>query len=109
VATRALAAALPSACAICATDLNDAMVAHGELVGTTRPVTWHQADVMALPYSGKSFDLVVCQFGVMVFPDRVAAYRAIRRVLRPAGTFLFNVWNAIEDNEFADVITDGSW
>jgi len=106
VATRALAAALPSACAICATDLNDAMVAHGELVGTTRPVTWRQADVMALPYSDKSFDLVVCQFGVMFFPDRVAAYREIRRVLRPAGTFLFNIWNGIEDNEFADVITD---
>ena len=44
---------------------------------------------------------MVCQFGVMFFPDRVAAYREIRRVLRPGGTFLFNVWNDIDSNEFA--------
>jgi len=106
VATRALAAALPSACAILATDLNDAMVGHGEQVGTKRPVTWRQADVMALPCPAGSFDLVVCQFGVMFFPDRVAAYREIRRVLRPGGTFLFNVWNDIDSNEFAQVVTD---
>ena len=93
-------------CAITATDLNDAMVAHGEQVGTTRPVTWRQADVMALPYVDDSFDVVVCQFGVMFFPDRVAAYREIRRVLRPGGTFLFNIWNGIKDNEFADVVTN---
>lgn len=106
VVTRALAATLPSACAIFATDLNAAMVAHGEQMRTTRPVTWRQADVMALPYSDSSFDLVVCQFGVMFFSDRVAAYREIRRVLRPGGTFLFNVWNGLADNDFAHVVTD---
>ena len=81
------------------------MVAHAERVGTVRPVTWRQADVMALPYANESFDVVVCQFGAMFFPDRVAAYREIRRVLRPGGTFLFNLWSGIEDNEFADVVT----
>jgi SAM-dependent methyltransferase len=105
VVTRALSRSLPAACAITATDLNKAMVAHAERVGTIRPVTWRQADVMALPYADESFDVVVCQFGAMFFPDRVAAYREIRRVLRPGGTFLFNVWNGIEDNEFADVVT----
>jgi SAM-dependent methyltransferase len=105
VVTRALAASLPATCAITATDLNQAMVALAERVGTSRPVTWRQADVMALPYAGESFDVVVCQFGVMFFPDRVAAYREVRRVLRPGGTFLFNIWNGIEKNEFADVVT----
>ena len=70
---------------IVATDLSEAMVAHGELVGTARSVTWRQADVMELPYADESFDVVVCQFGAMFFPDRVAAYREIRRVLRPGG------------------------
>ncbi|MDA1196254.1 MAG: class I SAM-dependent methyltransferase [Planctomycetota bacterium] len=93
IVTRALAAALPASCEITATDLNTAMVAHGELIGTSRPVTWRQADVFDLPYADQSFDVVVCQFGVMFFADRVAAYREIRRVLRPGGTFLFNVWN----------------
>jgi ubiquinone/menaquinone biosynthesis C-methylase UbiE len=105
VVTRALASALPATCSVVATDLNDAMVAHGELVGTARLVTWRQADVMELPYADGSFDVVVCQFGVMFFPDRVAAYREIKRVLRPGGTFLFNIWNRIEDNEFSDEVT----
>jgi len=105
VVTRALATGLPGDCSIVATDLNDAMVEHGQKVGTSRPVTWRQADVMALPHADGSFDAVVCQFAVMFFPDRVAAYREIRRVLRPGGTFLFNVWNSIEHNEFADVVT----
>jgi ubiquinone/menaquinone biosynthesis C-methylase UbiE len=106
VVTRALSTMLPAACAISATDLNEAMVSHAERVGTSRPVQWRQADVAALPYGDGSFDVVLCQFGVMFFPDRVAAYREIRRVLRSGGTFLFNVWSKIEDNEFASVITD---
>ena len=105
VATRALASALPDTCAITATDLSAAMVSHAEQVGTLRPVTWRQAGVMELPYDDRSFDLAVCQFGTMFFPDRVAAYREIRRVLRPGGSFLFNIWRGIEDNEFADVVT----
>lgn len=106
VVTRALVAALPTGCEIIATDLNNAMVAHAERIGTARTVSWRQADVMALPYDDASFDVVVCQFGVMFFPDRVAAYREIRRILRPGGTFLFNIWNDIEHNEFAAVVTE---
>jgi ubiquinone/menaquinone biosynthesis C-methylase UbiE len=105
VATRALSEVLPEHCSLVATDLNEAMVAYARSVGTTRPVTWRQADVMALPFDTGAFDLVVCQFSTMFFPDRVAAYREVRRVLRPSGSFLFNVWNSIEQNEFADVVT----
>jgi SAM-dependent methyltransferase len=106
VVTRALASALSENCTIEATDLNQAMISHGELVGTNRPVTWRQANVMALPYDDDIFDVAVCQFAFMFFPDRVAAYREIRRVLRPGGTLLFNMWNAIEQNEFAHVVTE---
>jgi ubiquinone/menaquinone biosynthesis C-methylase UbiE len=106
VVTRALATTLPAGCEIIATDLNNAMVTHAESVGTSRTVVWRQADAMALPHDDASFDVVVCQFGAMFFPDRVAAYREIRRVLRPGGTFLFNIWNDIEHNEFAAVVTD---
>lgn len=105
VVTRALASSLPPTCAITATDLNEAMVAHAKRVGTPRPVTWRQAHVMELPYSDDAFDVVVCQFSAMFFPDRAAAYREVRRVLRPGGTFLFSIWSDIEHNEFADVVT----
>ena len=106
VVTRALANVLPHTCAITATDLSGAMVAYGERIGTARFVKWHQADAMALPYADESFDVVVCQFGAMFFPDRVTAYREVRRVLRPHGTFLFNVWGSIEDNEFTAVVME---
>lgn len=106
VVTRALAATLPTSTEITATDLNEAMVSHAEHVGTARDVTWRQANVLTLPYEDNAFDVVVCQFAVMFFPDRVAAYREIRRVLRPGGTFLYNLWNSIEHNEFAAVVTD---
>ena len=106
VATRALGFTLPGSCALTATDLNEAMVAYAERVGSARDVTWRQADVMSLPFDDDAFDVVVCQFGAMFFPDRVAAYEEIRRVLRPGGSFLFSIWNGIEQNEFAAVVTE---
>ncbi|MFH0943606.1 MAG: methyltransferase domain-containing protein [Planctomycetota bacterium] len=106
VVTRALAAALPAECAIIATDLSGVMVAYGESLGTERPVTWGQADVNALPYAAGSFDVVVCQLAAMLFQDRPDAYREVRRVLRPGGTFLFSLWREIEENEFARVVTE---
>jgi len=104
VVTRALAAALPDA-EIVATDLNQAMLDHAAAVGTMRPVEWRQADAMRLPFADAEFDAVVCQFGVMFFPDKPKAFAEARRVLRGGGVFFFNVWDRIEENEFADVVT----
>jgi SAM-dependent methyltransferase len=55
---------------------------------------------MALPFPGEQFDAVVCQFGVMFLPDRPQGYAQMRRVLRPGGTLVFNVWTGPEDNDF---------
>lgn len=105
VVTRAVARALPERVDLVATDLNQAMIDHAEAVGTARPVRWQQADAMRLPFAAASFDAVFCQFGVMFFPDKVHAFGEARRVLRPGGTLLFNVWDRIEANEFADIVT----
>ncbi len=105
VVTRHLAKSLPPMVAITASDLNPAMLEQAQKVGTPRPVQWKQADAMSLPFGNEAFDLVVCQFGVMFFPDKGKAFAEIRRVLRPGGTFLFNVWDGIANNEFADVVT----
>ena len=67
---------------------------------------WRTADAQALPFEDAAFDLVCCQFGVMFFPDRPSAYREARRVLKPGGTFLFNAWDRIEENVFADDVTN---
>jgi len=106
VVTRALAATLPERTEIVATDLNQAMLDHARTIGMRRPVVWRQADAMKLPFADAEFDAVVCQFGVMFFPDKAKAFAETRRVLRPEGVFLFNVWDRIEDNEFADTITE---
>ncbi|HKX42428.1 MAG TPA: class I SAM-dependent methyltransferase [Burkholderiaceae bacterium] len=105
VVTRAMAQVLPTPVDIVATDLNQAMLDRAAAVGTPRPVRWQQADAMQLPFDDASFDLVVCQFGAMFFPDRAHAFAQARRVLRPGGVLLFNVWDGIEHNEFADTVT----
>jgi SAM-dependent methyltransferase len=105
VVTRHLASALPEGVTIVATDLNQAMLDQAAATGTSRPVEWRQADAAQLPFPAETFDAVVCQFGAMFFPDKPRAFAEARRVLRAGGVFLFNVWDRIEDNEFADVIT----
>jgi ubiquinone/menaquinone biosynthesis C-methylase UbiE len=106
VLTRAIAARLPAAARIVATDLNQPMLdqAAKRQSGDAR-IEWKQADALTLPFPAASFDVVVCQFGAMFFPDKVAAYKEARRVLRSGGRFIFNVWDKISDNEFADVVT----
>jgi len=106
VVTRALIAALPEPVVIVATDLNQAMLDHAIGVGSKRPVVWRQADAMKLPFADREFDVVVCQFGAMFFPDKAKAFAEARRVLRRRGIFVFNVWDRIEENEFAAVVTD---
>ncbi|MER9950858.1 methyltransferase domain-containing protein [Mesorhizobium sp. M0047] len=106
VVTRALAAKLPAQTRIVATDLNQPMLDHARTRMADDPrITWQQADAQALPFENARFDAVVCQFGAMFFPDRVAAYEQARRVMRPGGHFVFNVWSAIEENEFAEEVT----
>lgn len=105
VVTRALAATLPETVDIVATDLNQTMLDHALAVGTRRPVEWRRADAMQLPFCDESFDAIVCQFGVMFFPEKSKAFAEARRVLRTGGVFIFNVWDQIAENEFADTVT----
>jgi SAM-dependent methyltransferase len=105
VATRALSAKLPPSVSIVATDLNQDMLNYAASIGTKRRVEWRQADALKLPFEDGSFDAVACQFSVMFFPDKRKAFAEARRVLKPGGVFIFSVWDRIEENEFADVVT----
>jgi ubiquinone/menaquinone biosynthesis C-methylase UbiE len=107
VLTRAMLARLAADARIVATDLNQPMLdrAAAHQPGDGR-IAWRQADALALPFADQSFDAVTCQFGAMFFPDKAQAYREARRVLRPQGRFLFNVWGPIPHNEFAETVTD---
>ena len=96
VLTRVLAQVLPEAVAIVATDLNQSRLDYAAAQPGAARVTWRQADALDLPFDNAVFDVVVCQFGVMFFPDKVAGYREALRVLKPGGRFLFNVWDRVE-------------
>ena len=107
VVTRALAPKLSAEARFVVTDLNQPMLDYAAArQGADSRITWQQADALNLPYEDASFDVVYCQFGAMFFPDRVAGYIEARRVLRPGGLFLFSVWDRIEENEFADEVTN---
>jgi ubiquinone/menaquinone biosynthesis C-methylase UbiE len=106
VVTRAAVPRLSAEAHYTATDLNPPMLDRARaLQAPDRRLDWRQADALALPFADKSFDAVLCQFGVMFFPDRVRGYAEARRVLRPGGVFLFSTWDRIEVNEFADEVT----
>jgi len=87
-----------------ATDLNDSMLHYAAAkLGSETSVEWKEADATDLPFADRSFDAVVCQFGLMFFPEKEKALREVHRVLKPGGTFLFNVWDAIEQNDLPNL------
>jgi ubiquinone/menaquinone biosynthesis C-methylase UbiE len=107
VVARALAPRLTSSARYVVTDLNQPMLDYAaKRQGRDDRIVWRQADALSLPFEDASFDAVCCQFGAMFFPDRVAGYAEARRVLRQGGSFVFNVWDRIEANEFAQLVTD---
>ena len=106
VVTRALAPGLSLDASYVVTDLNQPMLDYAAArQNSDDRISWRKADAQVLPFDDATFDLVCCQFGVMFFPDRPSAYREARRVLRPGGCFLFNAWDRIEENVFADDVT----
>jgi ubiquinone/menaquinone biosynthesis C-methylase UbiE len=96
-ATAQLVQAIPDA-SVTATDLNDAMVSYGS---TRVPdAQWQRADAQQLPFDDATFDAVVCQFGVMFFPDKAQAFAEAARVLTPSGRMIFAVWDRVELSHF---------
>ena len=97
VVTEMLHRALPEA-EIVATDLNPPMLEEARRRVGSPTVRFEQADAQALPFDDASFDLVVCQFGVMFFPDKVKANAEARRVLRDGGKYLLVIWDSVDRN-----------
>jgi SAM-dependent methyltransferase len=104
IVTRALRDALPASSSLTATDLNPPMleVARAKF-GPDEKVAFQPADAMALPFPDASFDSVVCQFGVMFYPDKDQSYREVFRVLAPGGHYLFSVWDSHRYNPFSRI------
>jgi len=102
--TRRLREALAAGSTLVATDLNEAMVAYGREAVPSAGIDWRTADAQELPFEDGSFDVVVCQFGLMFLPDKVQGFREARRVLADDGLLLANVWHPREQNAVAHVV-----
>lgn len=81
-----------------ATDLNEDMLAVAKQKIHDARIHWQVVDAQDLPFDNDSFELVVCQFGVMFFPDKRKAFEEALRVLQPGGTFLFLTWDDVSFN-----------
>jgi ubiquinone/menaquinone biosynthesis C-methylase UbiE len=104
ILSRKLRDALSPGVRLVVTDLNPPMleIARGKF-SDGEDVEFTQADAMALPFGDSEFDLIVCQFGVMFFPDKVASYREASRVLRSGGRYIFNTWGSMATNPFSEI------
>jgi SAM-dependent methyltransferase len=104
IVTSRLLASLPAGAHLVATDLNPAMLDHARTrVAADARLEWQKADAQQLPFADASFDHYVCQFGIMFFPDKVAALREAKRVLAPGGEILVNTWSTLAENDFARI------
>jgi SAM-dependent methyltransferase len=103
ILTNELVRALPQA-DITATDLNTAMVDWG--MSHVPGATWQQADAQQLGFANGAFDLVTCQFGVMFFPDKRAAYMEAARVLAPGGSLVYASWDAVGSCDIDAAVVD---
>ncbi|CAG0978455.1 Demethylmenaquinone methyltransferase [Phycisphaerales bacterium] len=105
IVTRQIVGAMPKGATLTATDISPPMleIAKQE-VGTDPRVTFQAVDACSLPFAAASFDAIVCQYGVMFFPDKVKAMREARRVLKPRGRYIFNVWDSLQHNPIPRVV-----
>jgi ubiquinone/menaquinone biosynthesis C-methylase UbiE len=105
IVTRRLRNSLPTDCKILASDLNAPMLDVAKRkFSTDETVDFKTVDATNLTFDNESFDVIVCQFGVMFFPDKEKSYSEVLRALKPGGHYVFNVWGSWEKNPFAEIV-----
>lgn len=107
IVARRLRDLLPREAHLTATDLNPPMleVARGKF----RPdeaIEFQPADATALSFPNASFDVLVCQLGVMFFPDKDKGFHEAHRVLVSGDRYLFSVWDSHRYNPIGSLITE---
>jgi SAM-dependent methyltransferase len=77
-------------------DLSPAMLAAARSAAREASIEWREGSALAMPFSDRSFDVVLCQQGLQFFPDRAAALRQMRRVLAIGGRLVLSVFRTSE-------------
>ena len=94
-----LAQRMPMGVTITATDISTDMLSVAKSRVSGERITWNQADMMNIPYEDQHFDLIVCQFALMLVPDQLKAIAEIYRVLKPGGKVIFSTWGDLHYNK----------
>jgi SAM-dependent methyltransferase len=107
IVSRRLRDFLPAEAHLVVTDLNSAMldVARAKF-GPEEGVDFQPANALSLPFGDEGFDALICQFGVMFFPDKEKACREAYRVLASGGHYIFSVWDSERHNPAARLLKD---
>jgi ubiquinone/menaquinone biosynthesis C-methylase UbiE len=107
IVSRQLRDRLTAAPRLTVTDLSPGMLEIARpKFGPGESIAVQQADALALPFPDASFDTVVCQFGVMFYPDKDKGYGEVRRVLESGGRYFFSVWDAHKHNPFGRIMDE---
>jgi SAM-dependent methyltransferase len=85
-------------------DLNEGML--GVAARTEPNVEWRLGDAASLPFEDATFDVVVSQFALMYFPDRLASLRETWRTLAPRGRLAIAVWAPIDHARGYQILVD---
>ena len=105
ILTQQLRTHLEPTVSLTATDINPGMLDYAQRnLKDLRGIDWQQADIVSLPFPDASFNVAVCQFGLMFVPDRDRAFREMRRVLVKGGLLAFNVWDRMETNPYGIIV-----
>jgi SAM-dependent methyltransferase len=85
-------------------DPNEGMLA---VAARSEPnIAWRLGDAASLPFEDVSFDVVVSQFALMYFPDRVASLREMWRTLAPGGRLAVAAWASIDHARGYQILVD---
>ena len=82
---------------VVAVDLAQNLLDKGSKRAAERDLTnieFRRADLETLPFADRSFDAVICVFGIFFVPDLRGAIRRLWRLVRPSGFLAITIWGA---------------
>lgn len=102
--TAALARAVGLAGHVLGVDISEPLIAAARAHRLDN-ATFVVGDAATHPFQFGHYDLVFSRFGVMFFADPVAAFRNMRRALKPQGRLVFVAWRTPQENPWGTVPT----
>ena len=101
--TRQIRKVLPPSVRFVATDISNDMLSIARHELNNNGINFKVEDAQDLSFPDNSFDLVICQFGMMFLPDRNKGFSEIYRVLKPGGKFMCFTWDDTRNMPFFEL------